>query len=90
MHSHLVNIHRHTVETSGSETNSSKEGSEENQLYAEIRDPVPPNPSSSGGPLQDVVRSHTPHHYDNVVLEDPKPLSGDYQVTMCEAYGVHS
>ena len=56
---------------------------------------MPPNPSSSGGPSQDVVRgpatSHTPHRYDNVVLEDPKPPSGDYDinVTMCEAYGVH-
>ena len=54
---------------------------------------MPPNPSSSGGPSQDVARepgtSHTPHHYDNVMLEDPKPLSGGYDVTMCEAYGVH-
>ena len=77
MYSHLViGTHFRGTPSKQAEVKQTllKEESEENQLHAEIRDPVPPNPTSSGGPSQDVIRgpatSHTPHHYDNVVLED--------------------
>ena len=66
----------------------------ENQLYAEIKDS---NRDSAPVPYAECVADPTPstkttaptsHHYDEVVLDNRKP-SGDYQLTVCEAYGVH-
>ena len=63
----------------------------ENQLYAEIKDPESlEHPSTSS----EVVRVATPtgptsHHYDNVVLAEAPSPSGNYQLTLCAAYGVH-
>ena len=54
----------------------------ENQLYAEIKDPESlEHPSTFSDP--------TFHHYDNVVLAEGPSPSGDYQLTLCAAYGVH-
>ena len=41
---------------------------------------VAPDPTPTGP---------TSHHYDNVVLAEGPSPSGDYQLTLCAAYGVH-
>ena len=61
----------------------------ENQLYAEILE----HPSTSSEVVR-VAPDPTPtgptsHHYDNVVLAEGPSPSGDYQLTLCAAYGVH-
>ena len=67
----------------------------ENQLYAEIKDinpdtPVSPHPTECVADPTPSTKATAPtsHHYDEVVLDNHKP-SGDYQLTICEAYGVH-
>ena len=68
----------------------------ENQLYAEIGDPD--TPTATVSPTQDVNAPTSPppaaatgpstsHQYDDVVLNVPKP-GGDYQLTLCAAYGI--
>ena len=62
----------------------------ENQLYAEIKDPESLEHPSTSSEVVRVAPDPTPtgptsHHYDNVVLA----ASGDYQLTLCAAYGVH-
>ena len=63
----------------------------ENQLYAEIKDPESLEHPSTSSEVVRVAPDPTPtgpmsRHYDNVVLASP---SGDYQLTLCAAYGVH-
>ena len=65
---------------------------EENQLYAEIKDPESLEHPSTSSEVVRVAPDPTPtgptsHHYDNVVLAEGP--SGDYQLTLCAAYGVH-
>lgn len=67
-----------------------KERDGENQLYAEITDPISPAGVSTHVPAPTAPAASDPrsHHYDDVVLDVPK--SGvEYQLTHCEAYGVH-
>ena len=62
----------------------------ENQLYAEIKDPESlEHPSTSSEVADPTPTGPTSHHYDNVVLTEGPSPSGDYQLTLCAAYGVH-
>ena len=66
----------------------------ENQLYAEIKDPESLEHPSTSPEVVRVAPDPTPtgptsHHYDNVVLAEGPSPSGDYQLTLCAAYGVH-
>ena len=66
----------------------------ENQLYAEIKDPESLEHPSTSSEVVRVAPDPTPtgptsHHYDNVVLAEGPSPSGDYQLTLCAAYGVH-
>ena len=67
----------------------------ENQLYAEIIDQEPssaPEHNSRAASHVSAPQATGPtpksHPYDGVVLDVPK-TGGDYQLTPCEAYGVH-
>ena len=73
-----------------------KDSNSHSELNIPSPDTSPRHPESesvenerAAQPLPD----HTPvgntsHDYDDVVLQDPKS-DGDYQLTLCEAYGIH-
>ena len=72
------------------ETSKKSSSGGDNQLYAEITDLDAVTPVST---MQNTPTSHglpvtSSHQYDSVVLNETKS-GGDYQFTLCEAYGVH-
>ena len=62
-------------------------GDGDNQVYAEIRDQDTTTPSTTQP--QDVTVAtgtvHTSHQYEDV--SDVTRAGGDYQITLCAAYG---
>ena len=69
-----------------SKINESSAGEE--QLYAEIEDAEQAQNVGTAANAPTITTTPSPH-YDDVVLEVPKPAGGDYQLTLCAAYGVH-
>ena len=61
---------------------------DESQLYAEIKEDSEQDTRPAPALPDHTPVGNTPHDYDDVVLQDPKS-GGDYQLTLCEAYGVH-
>ena len=81
-----------TVDTEDLESQRSTdtEPNTENQLYAEIKDLEPYTILMEEVGVATEPSAATSHQYVNVELETKRPrLSGNYQLSVCEAYGVH-